>query len=474
MTGDPGGRMAETSILTLIERLTGQDCPLSCDVPEGAAKLLSEGGGGLGHSQFNELLLSLGYDRVTHSFFRFLVDGQTEYVSGTALRSMQQLEEGVARFRKVGIALYGNVKFAFKRLSSDEQDFREQLQYVERRPLHSFHDRHPPIHPIERIGGEETYYLGYLIERELKKRLQANPDDKEAQEEEVLRQRVVGIGKRNHQAFLVSDHLDVYIATSMRERHEFQMVHKLTREIFKHARLAELKLRYFDPTQAYCPNRVDKGLAEALMLKRARCTIYFAQETDTLGKDSELASTLAQGKPVIAFIPDPGDDYAEKLLAALKKTYPKKTERALILEQLRLFEPRAAWDDATVRGWVNDADGFDINLGKKRLQQAIMRHYDGRARVLREDHPLGIQVNLTTGVANGVLVVRTIERCAELVRRIVLRELEFEIEDVVEADGMKYAYLRETVSGCIFRVVTGDKMLTNSFWNFYLLGPVES
>jgi hypothetical protein len=50
------------------------------------------------------------------------------------------------------------------------------------------------------------------------------------------------------------------------------------------------------PTQAYCSDRIDKGIAEALMLKRAQCTIYLAQESDTLGKDSELASTLAQGK----------------------------------------------------------------------------------------------------------------------------------------------------------------------------------
>jgi len=35
--------------------------------------------------------------------------------------------------------------------------------------------------------------------------------------------------------------------------------------------LNELDLRYFDPTQAYTDNRVNKGLVEALMLKRARC-----------------------------------------------------------------------------------------------------------------------------------------------------------------------------------------------------------
>src|SRR5207249_585684 len=35
----------------------------------------------------------------------------------------------------------------------------------------------------------------------------------------------------------------------------------------------------------------------------AQCTVYSVQDTDTLGKDSELAATLAQGKPVIAFVP---------------------------------------------------------------------------------------------------------------------------------------------------------------------------
>jgi hypothetical protein len=36
------------------------------------------------------------------------------------------------------------------------------------------------------------------------------------------------------------------------------------------------------------------------------------------------------------------------------------------------------------------------------------RIYDHRARTLMTSHPLGIQANLVTGVANGVLVVRAI------------------------------------------------------------------
>jgi len=40
------------------------------------------------------------------------------------------------------------------------------------------------------------------------------------------------------------------------------------------------------------------------MLQRATLTIYNAGSQDTMGKDSELAATLAQGKPVIVFVPE--------------------------------------------------------------------------------------------------------------------------------------------------------------------------
>jgi len=199
------------------------------------------------------------------------------------------------------------------------------------------------------------------------------------------------------------------------------------------------------------------------MLRRAKCTIYFAQESDTLGKDSELASTLAQGKPVITFVPEVDEKFAERLLAGLRDTYPEKSEADLILEQLQLFSQRAAWTDRTVRSWLDDPAQIPIKEATARLQEAIQIHYDGRAKTLRESHPLGVQVNLATGVANGVLVVRTVGDCARLVRRIVTRTLEY---SVLAENGS--TVLREVISNSVFRVATGDMMLSNAFWNFYL------
>ena len=395
------------------------------------------------------------------------MDGTTEYGAGAVITSVAQLRAGVGRFQKLALLLFGNVKFAFKKLSREPQELAYCLALQEPREDEEFSFRHEAVRPVERIPGTETFYLGYLVAKQLQERLAKDPADETTQSEETRRQALVATGIKNHEAYLASDHLDVYVATSMRERHEYLMVSDLTTQILGHEKLARLKVRWFDPTQAYCPDRIDKGLAEALMLKRAKCTLYFAQETDTLGKDSELASTLAQGKPVIALVPQPSDDYVDVLLARLHSAYPTRDERTLIFEQLQVFVPDAAWKDKRVREWLDAPEACFLEEAKQFLSKSIRDHYDRRARLLREDHPLGIQVNLATGVANGVLVARTVEHCADLIYRVMTRRLEFKLESEVRS-GRKYFFLKEITSNCVFRVMTGDAMLTNSFWNFYL------
>lgn len=199
--------------------------------------------------------------------------------------------------------------------------------------------------------------------------------------------------------------------------------------------------------------------------------MYLAQESDTFGKDSELASTLAQGKPVIAYIPRVSKKrqqaYVEELLEMLAEGSPESDERELVLGQLRVFSPEAAWTDTEVKKWVAKPQALDLGAAKRKLGEAIRAHYDKRADTLKESHPLGIQVNLETGVANGVLVARTTAECADLIRRILTRTLEFQICDKMVGDS-RYLLLREKSTGSVFRVVTGDRFLTNAFWNFYL------
>jgi hypothetical protein len=292
---------------------------------------------------------------------------------------------------------------------------------------------------------------------------------------------------RNLDVYLTWDHMDVYFATSMRKRWEFEDLFDFVHGVMNQKTLEGLNLRYFDPTQAFTDNRVNKGLVESLMLKRARCTVYSVQDTDTLGKDSELAATLAQGKPVIAFVPtidvegrvrvlreeDPSTIqdrlrfvlYADDAFAASLSANDLKFVREF--GELDVFEGQRIWrslPDPDLVAQLRQAHGNSIERLCRIIAQAEARVYDRRARTLRHSHPLAIQVNLDTGVANGVLAVRTIEDCAKLLRCVLTNTMDF---DLVENGKDRMWYLNERISGCPYRVVSKDRKLTNCFWNFY-------
>jgi hypothetical protein len=456
----------ESNIKQLLELLSGEKGSFESDVLD-INRFLKSRSSGIGYSQFNELLLTLGYHRVSPEFFQFLIDGTCQVDIDASLSTIRDLENGIERFRRLALFAFGNVKYAFRRLSTEPGFLEEWLEGIAPIDTAEFTQRHDPIHPIQEIPGEDTYYVGYLIQENIRKSLTDNPNDPEALKEDLMRKKIVQTGLMNYQAYLASDHLDVYIATSMRERHEYYLVNKWIKRIFSNEKITPLRLRWFDPTQAYCPNRIDKGLFEGLMLKRAKCTIYFAQESDTLGKDSELASTLAQGKSVIAFVPTVDDEYMKELLEKLISLDSDKDIRRVILNQIKIFNPLAAWNDQEVQQWISAPNSINIDKAKVKLQSTMKGHYDKRAEILSSTHPLGIQVNLRTGVANGVLVVRNIKDCVELIYRIMTKEMEFALEEEID-NSKKYVYLREKISGCIYRVVSGDLMLTNSFWGYYL------
>jgi hypothetical protein len=301
-------------------------------------------------------------------------------------------------------------------------------------------------------------------------------------------------GLRNTDVYLTWDYMDVYVATSMRKQWDFEDVADFVSDLFSDRRLRDMKLRYFDPTQSDCTSRIDKGLVEALMLKRASCTVYLVQESDTLGKDSELASTLAQGKPVIAFVPslDAGE-YAKKV-----KPFPLEyfKIRFRILQADGVFEEPDLKQDLsqadasfvdTIRNFLESVTTFSETQPftlweakqaefKKQsssfdrictiLAIAEKYNFDKRAAVLKKVHPLSLQVHLESGVANGVLVTRTVQECAEVLSNLLTNRLNF----VVEFDEkLKCTLLREKISQSPFRAVTEYEKLANSFWNFYLV-----
>lgn len=112
--------------------------------------------------------------------------------------------------------------------------------------------------------------------------------------------RAAALDNTRHYLSMLSD-LDVYVATSMRNRKDFRSMADACETIFADHRLADMNLRYFDPTLSAAGGHEDKGLIECLMVKCAKMLVYCAGEKESYGKDAEAAMALSLGKPVIFY-----------------------------------------------------------------------------------------------------------------------------------------------------------------------------
>lgn len=225
------------------------------------------------------------------------------------------------------------------------------------------------------------------------------------------------IGKRNQEHYLRNiESIDVYVATSMRNDEEYLDMYNFVQSTFSDENIKTLNLRHFDPTLCYCDSRIDKGIIECLLVRSTKVTIYCAQEGDTFGKDSELAATMSQGKPVIVYVP-----------TAKKSDF--------------------------------DIDILDSNEQMVKLKEKEKK-LEARAKTFKDFHPLGLQVGLYDGVARGVIVVRTPEECAKILFNTLTNNLEVQIK--YEQDGI---VLREKETESIIRVTTGWDVLATCFWN---------
>jgi transcriptional regulator with XRE-family HTH domain len=521
------------------------------------------------HDHFNAVLTFFGEKPTSFPFFeRFL--GRHAFVSIDAFRGK------VLDFQKVALRIYGSFRQAFKRLSSiedlsrelavldpvDEVEFtrRTRFQSIQNIPVERLDDLgYISVERVRRESRERQELSDKLLEiaaavradaSNWQARIPANrlsrtqtllrkfdspidldpglfgfidPDMLESEAHRVAPEdadlvRIATtqeIGLKNSATYLTEPYMDVYIATSMRERADFVSVNSFVERLFANPEVAHLNLRYFNPTQSWIADRVAKGLVEALMLRRARLTVYMAQKGDTFGKDSEASVALGQGKPVVVYVPRLSDaasgidsetlmlldDRAlgarrEELSLDEEEGLDKQAQVAEVLRTLlsRLSPPDLArvfdrhWADFDLYGELKDLvdplrentrryldqltrrlEGSDAPIPPAEVSQALIEilvrvalFFERRALTFREVHPLALQVILTSGVLNGILVVRSPEACAKVVHRLINNTIETDI--LIDQDNYR---LVERLTRSTLRVISKHKLLTNAFWTQY-------
>jgi hypothetical protein len=457
--------------------------------------------------QLNEILLLMNQNRITRDFF--------DYFFKDDCITIEELKEGITKFRGYAMLCFGNFRFSFKELlSKDNSKIMETLEPFSKMPTElkdNFKYRPDKILDIKTIERDLTPFVGELTGRVLVKeedfwvaQVQKVKRSRNKQVTDILElieirnqlderkatiKKVEAQALENSEVYLTWDCMDVYIATSMRYTWEFQETYEFIKQVFSNSITEPLKLRYFDPTQSKCKNAREKGLIEGLMLKRCLCSIYMAQEGDTIGKDSELAATLSQSKPVIAYVPQ----HNEARYAEMIATYPLdffKTRLQILNAQgtlnegdceskLQLINPK--FQDM-IDSFLEEYDEFkrkepysfpqielpfktkfkEFSQVCKLVATAECYNYEKRAKLLMGLHPLSMQINLETGVSNGLLVVRNAKDCSRLLRKLLTNNMTFTIKQQDDC-----TFLIEETSHCPYRAITNNEKLTNCFWNYF-------
>jgi hypothetical protein len=249
------------------------------------------------------------------------------------------------------------------------------------------------------------------------------------------------------------------------------------------------------------------------MLRRASVTIYMAQKSDTFGKDSEASVALGQGKPVIVFVPrltfpDGANDSEQlfrkerhELLGMLseadKEDVDDETDHVglfakvlqnqlmslddaalaeiarthwadfdLMEEQLRIPADRRenyrVWLRACIDGSAPSAALSDLRVEFVGMLISNSITFERRATLFRDIHPLALQVILASGILNGILVVRTVTQCANVLSRLIRNDLELDLT----RDDHNYRLVERT-TGSTIRVISRHRLLLNAFAIYY-------
>lgn len=296
---------------------------------------------------------------------------------------------------------------------------------------------------------------------------------------------------RNTDIYISASEMDVYMATSMRKPVNFTSNSKFVSDLFSHELLKGMTLNYFDPTQSYLDDRIQKGLIESLMIKRARVTIYNAQESDSFGKDSEASVALSQDKDVIVYVArffQDLDDFEllykdiDSLPTDENNIWKVLIEKKLATEddRKRISVPGTTTSDIiyeivnkNVNKLIQSLDryrinaelehhGYDIpNYNELKADTAkLISTLEKRAFTFKEVHPLSFQISAKSGVARGVYVTRSVAQTAQILKGLLMGNLEYELTN----NDSNYI-LKEKITNCSVRVVVKEPILTNAFWN---------
>jgi hypothetical protein len=107
---------------------------------------------------------------------------------------------------------------------------------------------------------------------------------------------------------------------------------------------------------------------------------------------------------------------------------------------------------------------FEAAMALSRGKPVIFYCEDERTEHLYRDvHPLLRLVEFDTGLAVGGIVTSTAESVGRLIGRVLTNRMEYDLSKTRVGS----LHLTERLTDSLFRLQTHDKLLQETFWNYY-------
>lgn len=83
----------------------------------------------------------------------------------------------------------------------------------------------------------------------------------------------------------------------------------------------------------------------------------------------------------------------------------------------------------------------------------------------RDRHPLTRLIEFATGIVNGAIITQKLDHVVAFLERILSNKMEYDLN--LKTGTTSYYLLRERLTQSTVRVMTEDRLLSETFWNNY-------
>lgn len=422
--------------------------------------------------QFNQLLVFGHEAPVSDDFFRYywleaplshpypvakLPDFDGAWTGCTAIMSLAHLKWGLYRIFTDGLLYFGNVRAAYRKLRGMSRAQLDQFFSLRRFDTERIKDRGPAL-PLRPIRKDARYLISEMACKSFGDRPETPGQMQQALVEAYQRHLAAGGGPVTYRQ-LISDQLpqgysdrqlefmfsaDDILDEACTSEPEFQArLDGVTREFFA-ARDAALA-----NTRNYLSMVSDLDVYVATSMRTRQDFRNMATFCDQVFGDPRLSALRLR--------------YFDPTLSAAGGHEDKGLIECLMVKCAKVLVYSAGEKES----YGKDAEAaMALSLGKPVV---FYCDEERRSRFYREVHPLSRLIEFETGVAVGAMVTDSSEQVSTLLYRVFENQMEYRIEK--PRDG--YLRLKEVLTGSVVRLQTGDRLLSETFWNHYHSGEMS-